>query len=80
MAPSIFKLIDYADHTISSSKPIAILFRSDNEKDDDYAMEFQDAAYEFHGKKPLYFAYTNMNDEWEAKIATYMDITRGLLP
>lgn len=58
-----------------------LLFRSDKEKDDDYSIEFENAAIENYGKRPIYFAYTSLDEgEYPETLATYFNIDRKSLP
>ena len=80
ITPEVFKLTEYSDLTMGLNKPTMILFRADKMKDEDFAIEFQDAAFEIQQKIPVYMAYTNMDDSYSERLATFFNIDRTQLP
>lgn len=60
-APKLFNMREHADLTLMQGHPYVIFFRGEKDKDTDFAKEYEDAAYEFNGKKQIHFAYSTLD-------------------
>jgi hypothetical protein len=76
IAPIPFKLSEYADTTMGLGYPVMILFRSEGQKDEDFAAEFHDAAIENNGTRQILFAWTTLDDEYSERLAKHFDFDR----
>jgi hypothetical protein len=76
LAPIPFRLTEYADVTTGLGYPVVVLFRGENQDDDEFAAEFRECAIENNGTKGVLFAYTSMDDEYSEKLAKYFDFER----